>query len=174
MNLQPISSIHQSKSVSFQVDPPSLSLDLDSYVSEIIKLSESPNYSRKNLRFCFHRPNTSNLHQMLILERKQEYYPPHIHKNRDEMHLVLHGSLEIYLLNPDGSHHSSSISNESFNTMTTVFSNSPHLTRPHTSFVVYLECKNGIHSNFQEECFEPDPSLGSNYSYMEYLSSHLT
>ena len=172
MKLTPVTTTENSKTISFTVEP-SLSHNLDEFVSEIIRLSKLHDFLHKNLRFCFHELGTYNLHQMLILERREQYYPPHVHSNRDEMHIVLFGSLEVFILNPNGSYLSSYISSASSNSFSSVLANQPHLTRPHTEQVVYLEIKDGAHTSFKEECFTPDSKLGCSMSYMNYLSSHL-
>jgi cupin fold WbuC family metalloprotein len=173
MKLSQITPLKNSKSISFKVASCFLH-DLDECVSEIIRLSLLDIYSKHNLRFCFHDLGSHNLHQMLIFERRDQYYPPHIHSDRDEMHIVLRGSLEVYLLNSDGSHLSSIVSSASSNSYSSISSGQPHLTRPHTDHVVYLEIKDGPHTSFEQECFQPDADLGSSMSYMKYLSSHLS
>ena len=155
-----------SKSITFQVDPSYL-VDLQSAVSLISTISSL--HLQSNIRFLFHTRDSITIHKMLIFERRSFYYPPHIHVDREELHFVLRGSLEIhYLTNSGISNHSILCSSES-NTFTSVPKGIPHLTRPHSDSVIYLELKNGPHVCFQDECFTP--IISKNISPMQYLDN---
>ena len=78
---------------------------------------------------------------MLILERRSHYYPPHIHIDREELHFVLRGSLEIHYLTNSGDSERSILSSSDTQSFTSVPKGIPHLTRPHSEYVVYLELK---------------------------------
>ena len=160
-----------SKSVTFQVSP-FCHVDLGYFVDIITSFSTQ--YTQNNIRFLFHRPGSTDLHKMLILERRSFYYPPHIHVDREELHFVLSGSLELHFLTHSGCSDHSILCNADTNVFSVVPKGTPHLTRPRSDIVIYLELKNGPHVNFKEECFSPDIGVNlSSMEYMEYLSSKL-
>ena len=69
----------ESKSITYQVESPAHKID-ENLISLLADLSKEN--KNKNIRFCFHEGNDSPLQQMLILERKEMYYPPHTHKKK--------------------------------------------------------------------------------------------
>ncbi len=140
------------------------------HVDAIINLADQ--YVNSNLRFCYHSPD-SLLHEMLILERRGVFYPPHIHPDRVELHMVFSGVLEVYTVHSDGSHNNSFLNHSETLLASRIEPGTPHLTIPHTPYVVYLEMKNGLHRPFHLDCFSPDSSLPQGQSYLNYLSSHL-
>ena len=78
-----------SKSITYKVKSPTHKID-EKLIDLLVDLSKEN--KNKNIRFCFHEGNNSPLQQMLILERKEMYYPPHAHKKRVETHIVLKGA----------------------------------------------------------------------------------
>ena len=111
------------------------------------------------------------MQKMLIFERKEMFYPPHIHKNRDESHIVLKGDLELFVLNNNGAvlkRIVNSIKIRKFQLCPQFCSFNKTL----TDFVIYLEIKNGPHTSFQNDCFIPKPhnlKMMSNDDYDLYL-----
>ena len=160
-----------SKSITYQVDSTNL-VDLTSAVSLISNIRHL--HPHKNIRFLFHSPGSITIHQMLILEWRSHYYPPHIHIDREELHFVLQGSLEIHYLTNSGDSERSILCSSDTQSFTSVHQGIPHLTRPHSEYVVYLELKNGPNVQFQDECFTPSiANKMSPLEYMDYLSSFL-
>ena len=92
-------SSEQSKSITFRAREGSCSFGTE-YLSTIKTIAKS--YANKNIRICFHEEGETNLHQMLIYERANVYYPPHCHDERDEMHFVLEGTLEVHIVDEKG------------------------------------------------------------------------
>lgn len=161
-----------SKSITFQTHTPPLSFGRN-YLEPIKALSTQ--FPDKNIRICFHQSPSSPLHQMLIFERKDKYYPPHIHHQRDEIHYVLEGALEVHYLDIDGNPINHMLNQENSNQFTLVTSSTPHLTIPMNSYVIYLELKNGPLSEFSLECFKPELCNDlTEEQYMRYLSSKIT
>ena len=110
---------------------------------------------KKNIRFCFHDNEESNMHIMLILERKVgKLYPPHKHKQRTEIHLVHEGTLGVYMITDNGYPESIKYNTEKDNKVTIVPENQLHLTLPISEYVIYTEIKDGKHTPFKEDCVE--------------------
>jgi len=141
-----------------------------SYIKTIKDIAEKN--KDKNIRICFHESNDSALHQMLILERRDSvYYPPHIHQNRDELHYVFEGCLEVHLLGMNGKREKSVLNEHDSTTFTFANAGKPHLTRPRSKYTIYLEVKNGPLSSFSKECIRP--TLVKDMGELEYLD-HLS
>jgi cupin fold WbuC family metalloprotein len=151
-DLQPIPSKSPSKSISFRYTGGDKMVNY-SKVEILTRLAK--NYPEKNVRICFHREDSSPLHIMLILERRGLFYPPHVHQNRDELHYVYEGVLEIHKLDNIGNSIESSTNEAESSTFSSISSGTPHLTIPRTEIVVYLEVKNGPSTNFTNEVFSP-------------------
>ena len=81
--------------------------------------------------------------------REKNELPPHIHKNRDESHVVLKGELELFILDKNGAVLNRIVNSSEDKNISTVPSNYGHLTRPISDFVIYLEIKNGPHTEFK-------------------------
>jgi len=63
------------------------------------------NFSRNrkgNNRICFHRDPTDNFHEMLIYQRKNDFYPPKKHLLKDKSFHLLHGSMYVITFDEDG------------------------------------------------------------------------
>ena len=158
-----------SKSVAYRFNSPIFEVD-ESLIHLLIETSKLN--LKKNIRFCLHDDPESLMQKMLIFERKEMFYPPHIHKNRDESHIVLKGDLELFVLNNNGAVLKRIVNSYKDKKISTVPPNFAHLTRPLTDFVIYLELKNGPHTSFQNDCFIPKPhnlKMMSNDDYDLYL-----
>ena len=143
-----------SKSITYKIKLPVYKID-EKLIGLLVDLSKEN--KAKNIRFCFHEGNDSALQQMLILERKEMYYPPHTHKKRVETHIVLRGALEVFILNKNGSVSQRFVNTSEDKFISNVPSEFSHLTRPITNEVIYLEIKNGPHTPFKDDCFIPNP-----------------
>ncbi len=170
-NLKKLKSLKSSKSITY-VTKEKLGLYGAEYVGIIKELAKIN--VEKNIRICFHEDKDSNLHQMLIYERRNMYYPPHVHKKRDEIHYVYDGELELHTLDSQGYRINSNINKENSNSFSLFTANCYHLTRPRYNYVIYLEIKNGPLSNFEEECIEPKLlNSMTRMQYMDYCSKLL-
>ena len=122
----------------------------------------------KNIRICLHGEGDNLIQRMVILERRGPYYPPHCHKGRDEMHLVLKGSLLVFFLDDRGNPNGVTLNSEGSNSMTFIPSGTSHLTIPLSPVVTYLEIKNGSHVDFATECFTPTNKDGDEIESSTY------
>ena len=154
-----------SKSIAYKLKKPifEINQELINLLIEISKLNQ-----KKNVRICLHNDSESLMQKMLIFERKGLFYPPHIHKNRDESHIVFEGDLELFILNKNGAVLKRIVNSNKERIISTVPPDIEHLTRPLSDYVIYLEIKNGPHTSFQKDCFLPNPFKLNNMSKEEY------
>ena len=155
----------ESKSVAYKLKIPIFEINqsLINLLIETSKLNQN-----KNVRFCFHKDSKSLMQKMLIFERKEMFYPPHMHKNRDESHIVFEGDLELFILNKNGAVLKKIVNSHKEKNISTVPPNLNHLTRPISDYVIYLEIKNGPHTPFQDDCFIPKPFKSKKMTINEY------
>lgn len=66
----------------------------------MMQLSNKNN--RCNVRICFHKNKDSLHHDMIILERNKNVYPPHKHFNKGECFHVIKGKLKVLIFNNKG------------------------------------------------------------------------
>jgi cupin fold WbuC family metalloprotein len=69
----------------------------------IQKLKEtSARLDGKNLRLCLHESPEAAFHEMIILERRSNYYRPHKHLVKGESYHIIEGSLGVAIFNDVG------------------------------------------------------------------------
>ena len=175
MDINSLSLINSSnsKSISYKFNEPCFEIN-EIIINLLVKVAGDN--KNKNCRFCFHSNSESLMQKMLIFERKKIYYPPHIHKNRDESHIVFHGALELFILDNNGTVVNRIVNSDRNKIISTVPPNFAHLTRPLTDYVIYLEMKNGPHKSFHEDCFSPNPynkKMLSEKEYSNYLDQFI-
>ena len=86
------------------------------------------------------------------------HYPLIFIKYREESHIVLKGDLELFILDKNGAVLKKDRKFLEDKNISNVPSNYGHLTRPISDFVIYLEIKNGPHTEFKKDCFNPNPN----------------
>ena len=161
----------ESKSIAYKLKIPVFEIN-QNLINLLIETSMLNQH--KNVRFCFHKDSKSLMQKMLIFERKEMFYPPHMHKNRDESHIVFEGDLELFILNKNGAVLKRIVNSDKERKISTVPPDIHHLTRPISDYVIYLEMKNGPHKPFQDDCFIPNPLNSKrmpNKEYNIYLDS---
>ena len=156
-----------SKSVAFTLIDSIYSVN-SNLINQLLELANENDAN--NVRICLHKSGDAIFQQMLIYEKRGVYYPPHTHKNRSETHIVIKGSLELFILDQYGSVLETHLNSEHDQNITTVASAIPHLTRPISEYVIYLEIKNGPHTPFDDDCFIPRPNGIKPLEEVEYNS----
>jgi len=58
--------------------------------------------SRKRARFCLHPDPDDPLHEMLIVQARGNYVPPHKHKGKPESFLLLEGEVDVVIFDDKG------------------------------------------------------------------------
>lgn len=56
----------------------------------------------KDLRLCLHDKPEAPFHEMINLQHKHKYHPPHTHPANSESYHVLEGTLAVFIFNDDG------------------------------------------------------------------------
>ena len=69
-------------------------------IKEMMVLSKKNNES--NVRICLHKNKKAIQHDMIILERNKNVYPPHRHRNKGECFHVIVGKLKVIIFDKFG------------------------------------------------------------------------
>jgi cupin fold WbuC family metalloprotein len=135
----------------FQIDPGARSLSfwsLDPTVGVDQRLvdtlaAESKRNSDCNARVCLHTTPASNFHEMVILERRGYYYPPHKHLGKAQSCNILRGQAAVFVFDDEGNVTHTCVLGQNGNLIFRIGEYRHHLTLPLTEFVIYHECKPG-------------------------------
>src|SRR5208283_3437708 len=69
---------------------------------EVLKHRANVN-SRNRIRLCTHPYLSDKLHKMIIILKKNAYFPPHKHIKRSESLHIIEGIADMVVFNDDGS-----------------------------------------------------------------------
>ena len=96
---------------------------------------------KKDVRICLHTSIQEKHHDMIILQQKKNFYPPHKHLRKGETYHIIKGSMACVLFNKKGKiiNFCKLKKNDIFRTPTNVF----HTMLPITKTVIYHESKVG-------------------------------
>ena len=110
----------------------------DNYIKFLINTF---NKNKKDIRICLHTSKKSNHHDMVILQKKNNFYPPHKHLRKGETYHIIKGSMICVLFNDKGkiSKICKLKKNDIFRTPLNVY----HTMSPLTKYVIYHESKTG-------------------------------
>ena len=99
------------------------------------------NKTKKDVRICLHTSKKSNHHDMIILQKKNNFYPPHKHLRKGETYHIIKGSMVCILFNDAGkiAKICKLKKNDIFRTPVNVY----HTMSPISQYVVYHESKTG-------------------------------
>lgn len=103
----------------------------------------SDDNSKMNLRICLHRHPDSKLHEMVILERRGSYTPPHKHADKEDCMLIIEGQLGIVVYNDDGTVYDCCLLKPNHVVMYKVDLQMYHAVIAMTDTVIYHEAKLG-------------------------------
>ncbi len=106
-------------------------------------VAESERAGGVNARVCLHTSPESNFHEMIILERKGYYFPPHKHTNKAQSCRVLRGEAAVFVFDDEGDVRRVCILGRDGNLIFRIGEERYHLTLPLTDFIVYHEGKPG-------------------------------
>lgn len=59
-------------------------------------------HDQPSLRLCLHPDPSAALHEMVIVERLDSYFPPHRHRQKGETIQILRGEMAAFLFEDDG------------------------------------------------------------------------
>lgn len=97
----------------------------------------------KNVRLCLHENPQAQAHDMIILEKKGKYYPPHKHLEKGESFHIIEGKMGVFIFAESGSVIDASILSPDDNFIYRVGVNMYHAVMPLSDLVVYHEAKPG-------------------------------
>ena len=69
-------------------------------IAELKKIAA--NLGDKNARLCLHEGPSATFHEMVILEHKGKYCPPHKHPTRGETCHIIEGSMKTFVFDDEG------------------------------------------------------------------------
>ena len=96
-----------------------------------------------NVRICLHESADNSFHNMVIVQHKSAYYPPHKHPSKAECYHIIEGQLGAVHFNDAGEvTHSNRINTDS-NVIYRIGLNENHAIFPLTDIAVYHESKPG-------------------------------
>ena len=131
---------HSAKSLSF-FSTTSTTVVNDDLIDELVAESERNN--KCNARICLHPGPDSNFHEMIILERKGYYFPPHRHVGKAQSVHILRGEAAVFVFDGGRGRAHCAVFGRYGNWIVRIAENAYHLTLPLTDYVVYHECKPG-------------------------------
>ena len=107
----------------------------------LIFLEQKYSKTKKDLRICMHESKKSNHHDMIILQQKRNFYPPHKHLRKGETYHIIKGNMVCALFNDWGKIVKICLlkKNEVFRTPLNTY----HTMLPVTTYVIYHESKIG-------------------------------
>jgi cupin fold WbuC family metalloprotein len=113
----------------------------DALVDELTAKSEGA--GKCNARICLHPNPDSNFHEMIILERKGYYFPPHRHVGKAQSVHILRGEAAVFVFDGGRGRAHCTVLGRDGNLIIRIAENAYHLTLPLTDYVVYHEGKPG-------------------------------
>ncbi len=115
----------------------------------------SASIDNKNVRLCLHESADSLFHEMIILERRGNYYRPHKHLAKGESHHIIEGTLAIFIFEQDGVLVDSCVLEPQGNLIYRVGADMYHTIIPLTDLIIYHESKPGPFLRREDSVF-PD------------------
>lgn len=108
---------------------------------DINRLIELSKLSKSNSRYCLHNKSNDKHQEMVIVQKKENYFPPKKNTFSDQSFLLLKGKLLIIIFNSEGKIKNKIILSKN-NFYLRVKKNTYHCDIPLTNYSVHLETKN--------------------------------
>ena len=123
----------------------------------------------KNIRLCLHMTPEAVFHQMIILEHKSGFYPPHKHLLKGEAFHMIEGSMAVFVFDDAGNISDACRLEGSGTFMYRVDVGQHHSVMPLSDIVIYHEGKPGPFLGNKDSLF-PDwaPDVSSANAIAEY------
>lgn len=110
-------------------------------IKELKKVAK--NSGHKNVRLCLHESPQALFHNMVILEKKGRYYPPHKHLEKGETFHIIEGKMAVFIFDVQGNILDASILSPKGNFIYRVGVDMYHAVMPLSDVVIYHEAKPG-------------------------------
>ena len=135
--------------------------------------NRSAHLNGKNMRLCLHESPDSSFHDMVILERRANYYRPHKHLLKEESYHIIEGSQAVVIFNDNGDIEDTCLLEPGGSLIYRVGSNTYHMVMPISDLIIYHEAKQGPFLGSEDSVF-PDwapngDDLGEVVKFMEKL-----
>ncbi|MBC8281227.1 MAG: cupin fold metalloprotein, WbuC family [Chloroflexi bacterium] len=147
-------------------------VSVDSQLISELK-DESVRLGGNNIRLCLHESPESNLHEMINLEHRNKYNPPHKHAIKGESYHIIEGSMAAFVFDDDGTVADASILEPKDNFLYRVGVNMYHAVIPVTDVIIYHETRPGPFSREGDSLFPTWAPDGSDPKESEAFISSL-
>ena len=155
------------KSVSLFCQEPNIAID-HSMIDALIEESE---YGKHAARICLHSSPESNFHEMIILEPRGHYFPPHKHVGKAQSCHVMRGSLAAFVFDDVGGITHALILDRDMTQIFRVGEGENHLILTISDFVIYHEAKPGPFIPGGDAIFAPWAPARDDTEAAAYLES---
>lgn len=116
---------------------------------------ESANNGNRPARICLHTMPDADFHEMVVLESRGHYFPPHRHPFKGESLHLIEGELGVFTFDDRGAVLSATVLGRDGNRIARVGTNVWHHTMPLTRTVIYHETKPGPFLGPRDRDFAP-------------------
>ena len=115
-----------------------------------------------NVRLCLHEGPDAEFHEMVILERRSNYYRPHKHLAKGESYHIIEGTQGVVIFDQDGTVIDRCILEPRGDTIYRVGANMFHAVMPLSDLIIYHEAKPGPFIPEKDSVFPKWAPDGSN------------
>ena len=144
---------------------------LNTEIVEGLKLISSE--GRKTMRICLHSSVKDKLHNMIIIDYKNNPSIPHFHRTYPESHHVIEGKLGVFLFDRNGKLKSNYVLSKSNNILDRLGSNECHLLLPVSDLTIYHETNIGSFNRKNPDMHIPKWFSNMNEKEKEKFYSYL-
>jgi cupin fold WbuC family metalloprotein len=130
----------RAKSLSFYSTEAVVSVDRE-IVRQLVELSSRDRRGRA--RLCLHAAPESLFHEMVVVERRGDYFRPHKHLTKGESCVILEGRAAFFVFDDDGAVTHASVIGPDGGLLARVEADRWHVVMPLSPYAVYLESKPG-------------------------------
>jgi len=146
---------------------------LDNNLIEELKLISS--VERKTMRICLHNTIDDNLHNMIIIDYKNNPNLPHFHISTSESHHIIEGKLGCFIFDQDGKIIRKYILSKDHNILDRLNNNECHLLLPISDYVIFHETNKGSFNRHDPDMHIPKwfskmTEKEKNYFYLDMIN----
>ncbi|MBM4386952.1 MAG: WbuC family cupin fold metalloprotein [Deltaproteobacteria bacterium] len=106
-------------------------------------VSESKMNGNSDVRISLHNDPAEDIHQMVILQNRKNYYRPHCHEAKDESFHIIGGEAAFFIFDDGGAVREHGILSVEENLLLRIGRKRWHVLIPLSDFVVYAESRPG-------------------------------
>ena len=113
-------------------------------INDLSKLKKKTNFDLENKRICLHNRKHDKQQEMIICQKKNNFFPPKKNTVSDQSFLILEGKLLIVTFDELGNITSKTLLSKNSNLFIRVKKNTYHCDIPISNTAIHLEIKNCI------------------------------